>query len=55
MGFSKSSGCIPVARNMASARALWRATGVQPEDFEKPIIAATSADQGAVRNLEMLA
>lgn len=41
-------------RNMAGARALWRATGMQTEDFEKPIIAATSADQGAVRNLEML-
>jgi len=42
-------------RNMAGARAILRATGMQTEDFEKPIIAATSADQGAVCNLEMLA
>ena len=27
-------------RNMAGARALWRATGVQDDDFGKPIIAA---------------
>ena len=26
-------------RNMAGARALWRATGMQDADFEKPIIA----------------
>jgi hypothetical protein len=26
-------------RNMAGARALWRATGMHTEDFEKPIIA----------------
>ena len=26
-------------RNMAGARALWRATGMKDEDFSKPIIA----------------
>lgn len=26
-------------RNMAGARALWRATGMKDEDFKKPIIA----------------
>ena len=26
-------------RNMAGARALWRATGMKKEDFQKPIIA----------------
>ena len=28
-------------RNMAGARALWRATGVKDEDFGKPIIGQT--------------
>jgi len=26
-------------RNMAGARALWRATGMKNDDFDKPIIA----------------
>ena len=30
-------------RNMAGARALWRATGMQDEDFEKPIIAISNS------------
>jgi len=30
-------------RNMAGARALWRATGMQDEDFEKPIIAVVNS------------
>nr|CRH05303.1 Dihydroxyacid dehydratase (DAD) [Candidatus Magnetococcus massalia] len=30
-------------RNMAGARALWRATGVQEEDFGKPIIAVVNS------------
>ena len=30
-------------RNMAGARALWRATGMQPEDFGKPIIAVANS------------
>ncbi len=30
-------------RNMAGARALWRATGMQDEDFQKPIIAVVNS------------
>ena len=30
-------------RNMAGARALWRATGVKEEDFGKPIIAVCNS------------
>jgi dihydroxy-acid dehydratase len=30
-------------RNMAGARALWRATGMQDEDFDKPIIAVANS------------
>jgi len=30
-------------RNMAGARALWRATGMQDEDFEKPIVAVANS------------
>lgn len=30
-------------RNMAGARALWRATGMQDEDFQKPIIAVANS------------
>ena len=30
-------------RNMAGARALWRATGMQDEDFQKPIIAVCNS------------
>jgi len=30
-------------RNMAGARALWRATGMKTEDFEKPIIAVANS------------
>ena len=29
----------PTGRNMAGARALWRATGMTDDDFEKPIVA----------------
>ena len=34
-------------RNMAGARALWRATGMKDGDFEKPIIAVVNS----LRNL----
>ena len=30
-------------RNMAGARALWRATGMKDEDFKKPIIAVANS------------
>src|SRR5690625_6720412 len=30
-------------RNMAGARALWRATGMKDEDFQKPIIAVANS------------
>ncbi len=30
-------------RNMAGARALWRATGMKEEDFSKPIIAIANS------------
>lgn len=30
-------------RNMAGARALWRATGMKDSDFEKPIIAVVNS------------
>ncbi|MGL4625518.1 MAG: dihydroxy-acid dehydratase, partial [Plesiomonas shigelloides] len=30
-------------RNMAGARALWRATGMQESDFGKPIIAVVNS------------
>ncbi|MEZ5449235.1 MAG: dihydroxy-acid dehydratase [Thiolinea sp.] len=30
-------------RNMAGARALWRATGMQDDDFNKPIIAIANS------------
>lgn len=30
-------------RNMAGARALWRATGMHTEDFEKPIVAVANS------------
>src|SRR5690606_11813606 len=30
-------------RNMAGARALWRATGMKDEDFKKPIIAIANS------------
>ena len=30
-------------RNMAGARALWRATGMTDDDFEKPIIAIANS------------
>ena len=30
-------------RNMAGARSLWRATGMQDGDFEKPIIAVANS------------
>ena len=30
-------------RNMAGARALWRATGMTNEDFKKPIIAVVNS------------
>ena len=37
---SKTSTC---GRNMAGARALWRATGVKDNDFGKPIIAIANS------------
>ena len=30
-------------RNMAGARALWRATGMKDDDFHKPIIAVANS------------
>jgi dihydroxy-acid dehydratase len=30
-------------RNMAGARSLWRATGMQDADFDKPIIAVANS------------
>ena len=30
-------------RNMAGARALWRATGMQDDDFNKPMIAIANS------------
>ena len=33
------SGITTQGRRMAGARALWRATGMKKEDFQKPIIA----------------
>jgi len=30
-------------RNMAGARALWRATGMKDGDFEKPIVAVVNS------------
>ena len=30
-------------RNMAGARALWRATGMKDEDFHKPIVAIANS------------
>ncbi len=30
-------------RNMAGARALWRATGMKDKDFDKPIIAVANS------------
>ena len=30
-------------RNMAGARALWRATGMKDDDFQKPIIAVVNS------------
>ena len=30
-------------RNMAGARSLWRATGMQDADFEKPIVAIANS------------
>ena len=30
-------------RNMAGARALWRATGMKDDDFKKPIIAIANS------------
>ena len=33
-------------RNMAGARALWRATGMKDEDFRKPIIAVVNSFSG---------
>ena len=38
-------------RNMAGARALWRATGVKDDDFGKPIIAH---DQGVFRDVKKI-
>ena len=40
-------------RNMAGARALWRATGMKDDDFSKPIIAVVKK-QGAELSREEL-
>ena len=37
------SATTTAGRNMAGARALWRATGVKDEDFGKPIIAVVNS------------
>ena len=37
------SATVTQGRNMAGARALWRATGVKDEDFGKPIIAVVNS------------
>ena len=37
------SATVTEGRNMAGARALWRATGVKDEDFGKPIIAVVNS------------
>jgi len=40
-------------RNMAGARALWRATGMQDGDFEKPIVAFVYDTKGLMGNLTL--
>ena len=37
------SATSTTGRNMAGARALWRATGMKSEDFGKPIIAIANS------------
>ena len=37
------SATVTQGRNMAGARALWRATGVKDSDFGKPIIAVVNS------------
>ena len=37
------SGITTQGRRMAGARALWRATGMKKEDFQKPIIAIANS------------
>ena len=42
-------------RNMAGARALWRATGMKDDDFSKPIIAVVNSfTQFGVQRLQLL-
>jgi dihydroxy-acid dehydratase len=36
-------------RNMAGARALWRATGMKNDDFQKPIIAVANPSRSLYR------
>ena len=40
---SYRSNATPQGRRMAGARALWRATGMKTEDFQKPIIAIANS------------
>ena len=37
------SATVTEGRNMAGARALWRATGVKDTDFGKPIVAVVNS------------
>ena len=39
-------------RNMAGARALWRATGMKDEDFKKPIIAIANSPPFQMRAVD---
>ena len=43
MAYKLRSATSTQGRNMAGARALWRATGVQEQDFGKPIIAIANS------------
>ncbi|MDO5034143.1 MAG: dihydroxy-acid dehydratase [Actinomycetaceae bacterium] len=43
MGFPLRSSTSTAGRNMAGARALWRATGMEDSDFGKPIIAIANS------------
>ena len=42
-------------RNMAGARALWRATGMKEDDFGKPIIANQVLEAGYISFMRILA
>ena len=43
MSFPRRSATSTHGRNMAGARALWRATGMSDEDFSKPIVAIANS------------